>query len=126
MKPLSFCFSWIGVGVEDEGGLDLTSSSSTAAFPFPVSTAGPFFLFSKGAFITFHSAPQFAVGNSETLILCLLAVCAGLGGNEGAGRDGKPGGVGTTKPDCLRTIVECDSTWGRENCLITKQLAHIL
>jgi hypothetical protein len=26
----------------------------------------------------------------------------------------------------LRTIVECDSTWGRENCLITKQLAHML
>lgn len=62
---------------------------------------------SSGPFITFHVAPQLAVGSSDTLIVCLVfTVGFCLGGKAGGGRDGKPGGSGTTKPDCFNTIVE--------------------
>lgn len=95
------------------GGADFAAASEFPLLDF----------FSKGAFIKLHKAPQFAMGISDSVSGALRGSLE-RGGNGGTGRALKPGGDGTTTPDCLVTMVGWESICGFENCLMTKQFAQ--
>ena len=106
-----------GIGYEGDvsspcsGILIKDDEAAPSSFPNVLSFSSFLPRFSRGALMTFHRAPQFAVGISLSLFTFGGATSFNttefvLGGRAGGGRGANPGGVGTTNPESLKTIVE--------------------